>query len=345
MALTFRKLEVFVTVAQDGNFRRAAERLNISQPSVSAQVKSVERYLGVPLFDRRRGATSLLSVEGEAFLERARELVQAQTALAASRPKVARQPRYSLRVTVGPLLLDRMIKPAIGKFQARHPQVDLEFVPFNPALCGTEALRRGDIDILLYTGGPESDHDGDVVTEVLSRVSCSLYGVPALVRPVLRGEVALGELPYLLLPDHFRIARWTLDQLARQGIRPSHIVGRPPLMDVLLQMVLSGMGVGMLYDVEVEEHRRAGRVLPFGPKLDPAYRMLMLGPRARTDEATPVLRFLRQAVQPERYAAVQHEPRRQAEPGLAAPDAVPQDGNSVNRDMNLSLPRVGCGVR
>ena len=114
MALTFRKLEVFVTVAQDGNFRRAAERLNISQPSVSAQVKSVERYLGYALFDRRRGATSLLSVEGQVFLERAKELVRAQSALAASRPKIARPPRYHLRITVGPLLLEGIDRAVVG---------------------------------------------------------------------------------------------------------------------------------------------------------------------------------------------------------------------------------------
>jgi molybdenum-dependent DNA-binding transcriptional regulator ModE len=51
MALTFRKLEVFVAVAEDGNFRKAAERLGISQPSVSSQIKSMERYLGYQLFE------------------------------------------------------------------------------------------------------------------------------------------------------------------------------------------------------------------------------------------------------------------------------------------------------
>lgn len=329
MALTFRKLEVFVAVAQDGNFRRAAERLNISQPSVSAQVKSVERYLGYPLFDRRRGATSMLSVEGQAFLERAKELVRAQTALAASRPMPARPPRYLLRVTVGPLLLDRMIKPVIGKFQARHPQIDLEFVSFNPALSGADALRRGDIDILMYTGGPEPESEretAEITTEVLSRVDCSLYGVPALVRPVLRGEVALGDLPYLLLPDHFRIARWTLEQLGRHGIRPNHIMGRPPLMDVLLQMVLAGAGVGMLYDVEVEAHRRAGRVLPFGPRLDPAYRVLMMGTRARTEAAAPVLRFLREAVQHDHGASQQKSGSRTEAPRIL-PETVLQPAN------------------
>ena len=72
MALTFRKLEVFVAVAEDGNFRKAAERLGISQPSVSSQIKSMERYLGYQLFDRHRGATSELSPEGREFLSRAR---------------------------------------------------------------------------------------------------------------------------------------------------------------------------------------------------------------------------------------------------------------------------------
>jgi DNA-binding transcriptional LysR family regulator len=162
------------------------------------------------------------------------------------------------------------------------------------------------------------------VTEVLTRVGCSLYGVPALVRPVLRGEVAMADLPYLLLPEHFRITRWTLDQLARHGIRPTHIMGRPPLMDVLLQMVLAGAGVAMLYDVEVEEHRRAGRVLPFGPRLDPAYRMLMLGPRARTETAAPVLRFLREAVQPDKLAASPQRPRRRPDSTVPVTETTAQ---------------------
>jgi DNA-binding transcriptional LysR family regulator len=81
MALTFRKLEVFVAVAELGNFRKAAERLGISQPSVSSQVKAMERYLGYELFDRRRGAPAELSAHGRSFLARALELVAARSAL------------------------------------------------------------------------------------------------------------------------------------------------------------------------------------------------------------------------------------------------------------------------
>ena len=142
MALTFRKLEVFVAVAEDGNFRRAAERLGISQPSVSSQIKSMERYLGYQLFERRRGATSELSAEGSSFLLRARELVAAQSALAAERRRMpARRRPLQLRVCVGPLLMDRRIKPGLARFQEAHPHIELEFVPFSPAMDGAQAVR------------------------------------------------------------------------------------------------------------------------------------------------------------------------------------------------------------
>jgi DNA-binding transcriptional LysR family regulator len=307
MALTFRKLEVFVAVAEDGNFRRAAERLGISQPSVSSQIKSMERYLGYQLFDRRRGATSELSSEGRNFLQRARELVAAQSALAAERRHIARAaPPVRLRVCVGPLLMDRRIKPGLARFQESHPNIELEFVPFSPTMGGTQAVRNGTCDVLLFTGGlPDYADSGDA--EVISRITCSLYGAPRLVRPVLQGQRQLNDLPFLLLPDHFRFTQWTLEQFARKGVSPGQIVGRPPFMDVLLQMILAGQGVGLFFDIEIASQLRAGRVLACGPAFDPVARVMLLGARARVPEASPLLAFLREAVRREDEAiASQH---------------------------------------
>jgi DNA-binding transcriptional LysR family regulator len=306
MALTFRKLEVFVAVAEDGNFRRAAERLGISQPSVSSQIKSMERYLGYPLFARHRGATSDLSPEGQDFLPRARDLVAAQSALTAERRSLQRSAPLMLKVTVGPLLMERCIKPGLARFEQQHPEIKLEFLPFNPASDGTAAVRRGDIDLLLYTGGMP-DYSDEVDTEVISRVSCSIYGASTLVRPVLQGQRALNDLPFLLLPDHFRITQWTLEQFARRGVTPRTIAARPPFMDVLMQMVLAGRGVGLFFDVEIAQHLRSGRVLSCGPSFDPVGRIMQVGSRARCLEAAPVLDFLRSAVrQEDELIASQH---------------------------------------
>jgi DNA-binding transcriptional LysR family regulator len=318
MALTFRKLEVFVAVAEDGNFRRAAERLGISQPSVSSQIKSMERYLGYPLFDRRRGATSELSPQGRNFLQRARELVAAQNELAAQWRRLPSAPPVRLRVCVGPLLMDRRIKPGLARFQASHPNVELEFVPFSPTMEGTQAVRHGTCDVLLFTGGlPDYADSGDA--EVISRISCSLYGAPKLVRPVLQGLRQLNDLPFLLLPDHFRFTQWTLEQFARKGVSPGHIAGRPPFMDVLLQMILAGQGVGLFFDIEIASQLQAGRVLACGPAFDPVARVMMVGPRARVPEAEPLLGFLREAVRREDEAiASQHA--QLGRPGLLIAD-------------------------
>lgn len=318
MALTFRKLEVFVAVAGVGNFRRAAEQLGISQPSVSSQIKSVERFLGYPLFERRRGATCELSAEGREFLLRARELVAARSALTPERRRIPAPASIPLRVCVGPMLMERRIKPRLAQFQAAHPRIALEFVSFSPSAEGLQAVNQGGCDVLLFTGGlPDSADGGD--SEVVSRISCSLYGVPRLVRPVLQGARSINDLPFLLLPDYFRFTQWTLEQFARKGISPGLIAGRPEFMDGMLQLILAGKGIGLFFDVEIASHLRAGRVLACGPAFDPVARVMRVGPRARTAEAAPLLHFMRECVRREDEAiATQHA--RFARPGLLVVD-------------------------
>lgn len=322
MALTFRKLEVFVAVAENGNFRKAAERLGISQPSVSSQVKSMERYLGYQLFQRHRGATSELSLDGRNFLTRALELVAAQSALNAERRRSARSQPLTLRLVVGPLLMERRIKPGLARFQEAHPHIDLQFVPFAPTADGSDVVRRGDADLTLFTGSPPDNNSG-LSTEVISRITCSLYGSPTLVRPVLQGQRSLNDLPFLLLPDGFRFTQWVQAQLARKGVHPAHYAARPPHLDALLQLVLAGKGIGPFFDLEIASQMRAGRVLPCGPALDPVARIMIMGERARTPEAAPLLAFLRAAV-------------RRADESIASQHCLPVRPGLLAADDSLS---------
>src|SRR6267143_4077156 len=71
---TLRQLQYVIAVAETMSFRRAAERGNVSQPSLSAQVAEVEAALGVALFERdRRGV--IVTVAGKELLERARRVL------------------------------------------------------------------------------------------------------------------------------------------------------------------------------------------------------------------------------------------------------------------------------
>jgi hypothetical protein len=62
--VTLRQLEIFLAVARAGSFRRAAERLALSQPALSQQIKELERRLDSPLFDRLGRSIGLTQASG-----------------------------------------------------------------------------------------------------------------------------------------------------------------------------------------------------------------------------------------------------------------------------------------
>ena len=97
MNVTFRQLQVFVEVAQQGSMTRAAEALHLTPPAVSMQVKELESQVGLPLFDRQ-GRAVMLSTAGEYFLVHARRLL---AALKEADDAMARLKR--VRATVAPL--------------------------------------------------------------------------------------------------------------------------------------------------------------------------------------------------------------------------------------------------
>ena len=75
MLLQDFRLKVFVTVAEEKSFTKAASRLDISQPAVSQNIAELERGLGVRLFDRLKGENTL-TPEGEVFMKYARKSLE-----------------------------------------------------------------------------------------------------------------------------------------------------------------------------------------------------------------------------------------------------------------------------
>jgi DNA-binding transcriptional LysR family regulator len=290
MSLTFRRLEVFVAAARDGNFRRTAERLGISEPSVSAQIHALENHLGYLLFDRRRGATSTLSEEGVLFLTRARELLAAEEALTADRHAPPIEPAI-LKLSVGPILLEARIKPALAEFHERHPNISLEFVPFNSTDVSERSVRSGAIDGLLYTGGPPPQARSH--TEVLTRVNCSVYAPASADVRAARLPGALANLPFILPPKHYPLAKWFHAQLADIGVQPRNVVARPPYMEVARQMTVAGQGFAVLFDEHAADLVESGQLRLVRPMPVAAYRVMMLGRRALQPHVSPALGFLR----------------------------------------------------
>ncbi|KUJ66822.1 transcriptional regulator [Streptomyces albus subsp. albus] len=123
-ALELRHLRYLLAVAEHGNFTRAAEELHISQPTLSQQIKQLERTLGVQLLDRT-GRTVRLTDAGEVYTEHAQRALRDLAAAERAVHDVRDLSRGHLRLGVTPTFTAYLIGPLTAELHARHPGVGL----------------------------------------------------------------------------------------------------------------------------------------------------------------------------------------------------------------------------
>lgn len=154
MKPTLRQMEYIVTVAETGRFGMAASKLNVSQPSLSAQIADTETFLGVRIFNRgRTGAT--ITKEGEDIVRRARLILRDVEDLCVSvRDKgiLAGRLRLGVLSSVGPYLLP----PVVRDIHKNHPTLRLVVREENTQEL-EEGLKSGRLDMVISS--PE-DHPG-----------------------------------------------------------------------------------------------------------------------------------------------------------------------------------------
>lgn len=143
--LEIRHLRYFLAVAEAGSFSRAADRLGISQPSVSQQMRDLEAELRVSLF-QRRGKRILLTPTGLVFQEHARAILRQVESLLQDLTLEPDQVRGSLHIGVVPILNVALIPHLLGLFTAEHPGVSLIVEEISSTEIET-ALEEGRMDV------------------------------------------------------------------------------------------------------------------------------------------------------------------------------------------------------
>ncbi len=140
--MELRQLKYFVTVAEELNFRRAAEKLYIQQPPLSRQIRQLETELGVELFHRTKRSVSLTEA-GQALLNEARlTLAQAQRAVNAA------QQTQTNKLTIGFSLcaFDRVLPEIITTFRQQYPENRINLTEMSKEKQ-IQALFKNQIDI------------------------------------------------------------------------------------------------------------------------------------------------------------------------------------------------------
>ncbi|MCX8562368.1 LysR substrate-binding domain-containing protein [Mycolicibacterium mucogenicum] len=150
--MELRQFEYFVAVAEEANFTRAAERIHVAQPAVSAQIARLERELGEPLFDRARREVRLTAA-GHAVLPHARAALAAAADARTAVAELSDLVRGS--VTIGTVTAHDVDMPSLlARFHEAHPHVDITLGTANSDAL-IEAIRTGQLDAAIVSVGAE----------------------------------------------------------------------------------------------------------------------------------------------------------------------------------------------
>ncbi len=143
--LDIRHLRYFLAVAEAESFSRAADRLGISQPNVSQQMRDLEAGLRVPLF-QRRGKRILLTPKGLIFQEHARTVLRQLESFLEELNREPGQLRGALHLGVVPVLNVPLVPHLLGLFTADHPAISVVVEEISSTDIET-ALEEGRMDV------------------------------------------------------------------------------------------------------------------------------------------------------------------------------------------------------
>ncbi|WP_127088114.1 LysR substrate-binding domain-containing protein [Aquabacter cavernae] len=149
--MTFEQLRVFVEVAAQLHMTRAAERLNMTQPAVSASVAALEAGCGTHLF-HRVGRRIELTEAGQVFLVEAQAILERVSRAEAVLNDISGLRRGSLSVHASQTIANYWLGPRLARYRLLHPGIAIKVEIGNTAE-GVAALLDGQADLAFVEGG------------------------------------------------------------------------------------------------------------------------------------------------------------------------------------------------
>lgn len=246
------QIRCFVAVAEELHFSRAAERLNMTQPPLSRQIRLLEHHVGTQLLDRTSRTVRLTAAGKSFFPEAARILRMAEEAASTAR-RVAKGEKGSLAIGFTAAFGYGQLPELVRRLRERVPGISLTLKELvtNAQL---EALDAGQLDLGLMR--PHAEH-GELETVPLARESLML-AVPereAAQWPKKPTLDCLHEKPFLMYSPYearyfYQLVQGCFD---RAGIKPD-IVEYVGQIHTMLALVNSGMGAALIPEAATRLH-------------------------------------------------------------------------------------------
>lgn len=246
-------LRYVLALKREGSFAAAGRRLGLDPTTVARRLRAIERALGVRLFERGAEGEMRPTQAGEVAASRA-DAVEAEIGGLTLAVKGAdSEISGTVRVTAVPILINRVLIPAIADLVAHHPGLRLELV----ADPHDVSLTRREADISLRLARPDTESGGRIIARRIGTLAYAAYAARNRSAPALPGQIAdlpeeitdlpgqITDLPWLTYEDgmaYLPQARWIAGVARKDGYAPLVVNDAEPL----LQAILAGLGRSLL---------------------------------------------------------------------------------------------------
>ncbi len=288
-----QQLKGFCAVVETRSVSKAANRLSLTQPTVSLQVQSLERDLRTTLFERH-GPKIELTFEGELLYELARPLVEGFTALDQNfedRRNSVEQGR--LAIAAGESTIHYVLPRAVQRFSSEHPKISLAL----NNVTGQQGLQQLRDRLVDFCVGPILDTPADIVFEPV--VAFDPVLITALGHPLSKlRKVSLrhiSQYPLILPPRH--LSTWRqVEMVFLQHRLPYEVRLEMGGWEVIKRYVELGMGISIVMNVCLTGRERLEVISAnkYFPKR--VYGIVQLKSRALSPQARDFIATFKQTV-------------------------------------------------
>ncbi|WP_411140762.1 LysR family transcriptional regulator [Streptomyces sp. x-80] len=250
--MQLQQLRYFTAVADTRHFTRAAEREHVAQPSLSQQIRSLEKELGADLFHRARGHITLTDA-GETLLPLARRILADAETARREVQEVAQLRRGRLRLGAPPSLCASLVPDVLSAFHAGYPGVEL-IVHEDGSQDLVRALADGEMDLALIIT-PLPVQAPALVTSELLREELVVVSAPDRPAPVSRRtRIQVADLrgrPLAMFRRGYDLREFTIAACRAAGFEPVLTVEGGE-MDAVLGFVRAGLGIAVVPSMVAE---------------------------------------------------------------------------------------------
>jgi DNA-binding transcriptional LysR family regulator len=281
--MQLQQLQYFVAVAETRHFTRAAEQVHVAQPSLSQQIRALERELGAELFSRARGNIALTDA-GETLLPLARRILADADTARQEVQELGRLERGRVRLGATPSLCTGLLPDVLREYHDRYPGIRL-LIEEGGSHDLVRELARGSLDLALVVLPLPSPSPALTTLELL-REDLVVVSSPEVAAPGAgRRSVRVADLQrerLVMFRHGYDLRELTVAACRAAGFDPDFAVEGGE-MDAVLGFVRAGLGMAVVPRMVAT---RAGRGLRVTPLTRPGLHRT-IGLAHRSDVAPP----------------------------------------------------------